>query len=109
MTIVMVGATATLTFQFARPVGTLYDPDTGTGLIVIRDPSQGRDEGTEYDLEASGVVEHVSPGIYRLEIDTSVAGGRWHWRATGAEGDRIDVAEGAFDVEFSRVISQPVS
>jgi hypothetical protein len=109
VTIILVGATATLNFQFADPDGTLYDPDAGTGLIVIRAPGEAIDEGTEYPIEASGLVEQVSTGIYRLEIDTSAGGGRWHWRASGSEGDRSDVGEGSFRVEFSRVISEPVS
>ena len=108
MTVVMVGATATLTFQYARPDGTLYDPDADTGLITIREPGVPQGEGTEYPILASGAVERVSIGLYRLVVDTSLAG-RWHWRAEGAEDARQDVAEGSFRVEFSRVVVEPVS
>jgi hypothetical protein len=102
----LVGATLTLRFSIADPDGVLYDPDPGTGFIYMRPPGRAIDEPDEYPLEASGAVSNPSIGIYVLALDTDVSqGGRWRWRVQAEQSGRVDVGEGAFDLEFSRVYS----
>lgn len=97
------GATLTLRFTFATPDGTAFDPQTGTGLLYVREPGMALDEATAYPVEASGAVEHIATGVYDLTLEVD-AGGRWRWRAEGINAGKKYVGEGAFNVAFSRVL-----
>src|SRR5512142_2500542 len=109
----VVGASVALTFEFARPDGTLYDPDIGTGKITLRAPSDPLDGGIVYTVGASGdPIEKVATGRYTLTVMETEAG-RWRWRADSDEtvdGEtRHDVGEGSFSIAWSRVVTYPAS
>lgn len=109
----VVGASVALTFEFARPDGTLYDPDIGTGIITLRAPGDALDAGTVYTVGASGdPIEKVAVGRYTLTVMV-IEGGRWRWRAesdeTVAGETRHDVGEGSFTIAWSRVVTFPAS
>jgi hypothetical protein len=103
---VFIGATGILSFTTAKPSGTAYDP---TDLkVTVRAPSQVVGGGTVYTYVGGNPlpITRLSLGSFEMGLPHAEAG-RYHYRIRSVDpaDGRIDIAEGSYTVEHSRVVS----
>ncbi len=109
MSVLISKATGKLTFKTANPLGVVYDPIDF--VVTLRDPKDliGAGQVYVYDSVNPGTssIQRLSAGEFLLRVPNMIPG-RWHWSARGVDtGDanRVDVTEGSFQVQHSRVVT----
>jgi hypothetical protein len=109
VSILVKGGTGKLRFTTANPAGALYDPDDF--VVVVKDPLDDIDGGQAYTYvenpPPTSTIERAGFGEFLVRV-ADLRPGRYNWRARSVDpgdGNRVDVSEGTFRVEHSRVVT----
>jgi hypothetical protein len=108
MSVTVKGATGKLKFTTANSEGVAYDPTDF--VVIVADPTDDIDDGETFTyVPAPGPspITRLGFGIFLLPMEDLLPG-RYHWRARAVDptdAGRVDVSEGSFRVNHSRVVS----